>query len=99
MNEQDVVHDKKSVETRARIFASTIDLINDIGTEKLTIRKIAEAAGVSPALIIQYFGSKAELLQQAFEQRNEELKQSILDMKNEEIKTPTQLLVLSLIHI
>lgn len=93
MNEQDVVSDKKSVETRARIFASTIDLINDIGTEKLTIRKIAEAASVSPALIIQYFGSKAELLQQAFEQRNEELKQSILDMKNEEIKTPTQLLV------
>ncbi|WP_022695993.1 TetR/AcrR family transcriptional regulator [Ponticaulis koreensis] len=93
MNEQDVVSDRKSVETRARIFASTIDLINDIGTEKLTIRKIAEAASVSPALIIQYFGSKAELLQQAFEQRNEELKQSILDMKNEEIKTPTQLLI------
>ncbi len=93
MNEQDAVHDKKSEETRARIFAVTLKMINDAGTEKLTIRKIAESANVSPALIIQYFGSKAVLLQKAFEQRNEELVNSIRVLKERDFATPLEMLL------
>ena len=92
MSEHENGPDKKSEETRARIFSVTLDLINEVGTEKLTIRKIAEVAGVSPALIIQYFHSKGELLQQAFELRNEELVQTIRELKDAEFADPFDLL-------
>lgn len=60
----------KSAATRRHIFERTIDLVNEQGTDALTVRTIAEAAGVSPALIIQYFGSKDRLLVDVFEHAN-----------------------------
>lgn len=59
-------NDARSEETRARIFGAALDLITEKGIESLTVRKIAAIAGVSPALIIQYFGSKEQLLRSVF---------------------------------
>lgn len=59
--------DKKSDETRNRIFEAAQTIIRDDGVDRLTIRKLGEACGVSAALIIQYFGSKDRLLLQVFE--------------------------------
>lgn len=59
--------EKKSDETRSRIFETAQMIIRDVGVDRLTIRKLGEACGVSAALIIQYFGSKDRLLLQVFE--------------------------------
>ncbi|MAI88875.1 MAG: hypothetical protein CBB65_00150 [Hyphomonadaceae bacterium TMED5] len=85
--------EKKSDDTRMRIFSCTLSLIEKIGAEQVTIRKIAEEAGVSPALIIQYFGSKGDLLQQAFELRNDELVDTIKALKTSSFTSPCDLLL------
>ncbi len=62
--------ESRAEETRSRIFEETHRLVESEGADGLTVRKIAEVANVSPALIIQYFGSKDRLLQQVFELGN-----------------------------
>ena len=44
--------------TRARIRDAAVGLIGRDGFDALTVRVVAEAAGVSPGLVIHYFGSK-----------------------------------------
>ena len=72
--------ERKSDDTRARIFSVALRLIDSIGAEKLTVRKLAEAAGVSPALVIQYFGSKGHLLREAFTNENATLLAHVKDL-------------------
>lgn len=47
--------------TEQRIVACARDLFADRGFERTTIRAVARSAGVDPALVMQYFGSKQEL--------------------------------------
>lgn len=47
--------------TRAAILAIARSQFGDHGFERTTIRSVASAAGVDPALVMHYFGSKAEL--------------------------------------
>ena len=47
--------------TRASLLAAAQDLFGRKGYERTTTREIGEAAGVDPALIARYFGSKADL--------------------------------------
>ncbi|CAL9371516.1 TetR/AcrR family transcriptional regulator [Streptomyces sp. enrichment culture] len=51
--------------TEARILGSARELFAEKGFERTTIRAVAAAAGVDPALVMQYFGSKRELFGQA----------------------------------
>jgi AcrR family transcriptional regulator len=51
--------------TEERILGAARSLFADVGYERATIRGVAKAAGVDPALVMQYFGSKQELFQQA----------------------------------
>uniref|UniRef100_A0AAU2VL19 TetR family transcriptional regulator n=1 Tax=Streptomyces sp. NBC_00008 TaxID=2903610 RepID=A0AAU2VL19_9ACTN len=51
--------------TEARILASARELFAGKGFERTTIRAVAAAAGVDPALVMQYFGSKRGLFTQA----------------------------------
>lgn len=44
--------------SRARIRDAAVGLIGRDGFDALTVRSVAEAAGVSPGLVIHYFGSK-----------------------------------------
>jgi AcrR family transcriptional regulator len=48
-------------DTRNEIVATARRLFAESGYEKTSVRDIAAAAGVDPALIRHYFGSKAEL--------------------------------------
>lgn len=50
--------------TEARILSAARLLFAERGYERATVRAIAAAAEVDPALIIQYFGSKQELFAQ-----------------------------------
>ena len=47
--------------TRAAILEIARSQFGDHGFERTTIRSVASAAGVDPALVMHYFGSKAEL--------------------------------------
>ena len=47
--------------TRAAILEIARSQFGDQGFERTTIRSVASAAGVDPALVMHYFGSKAEL--------------------------------------
>lgn len=62
--------EKKSDGTRAKIFEYALEFVRDIGVDQLTMRRLGEKADVSPALIIQYFGSKAQLLNLINDQKN-----------------------------
>lgn len=47
--------------TRSAILAVAQSQFGEQGFERTTIRSVASAAGVDPALVMHYFGSKAEL--------------------------------------
>jgi AcrR family transcriptional regulator len=47
--------------TEARILDSARELFAERGFDRTTIRAVATSAGVDPALVMQYFGSKRQL--------------------------------------
>ncbi|MFF2503089.1 TetR/AcrR family transcriptional regulator [Streptomyces sp. NPDC058067] len=51
--------------TEARILDSARELFAEKGFDRTTIRAVATAASVDPALVMQYFGSKRELFSRA----------------------------------
>ncbi|MFF4905166.1 TetR/AcrR family transcriptional regulator [Streptomyces sp. NPDC001260] len=51
--------------TEVRILDSARELFAEKGFQRTTIRAVATAASVDPALVMQYFGSKRELFSQA----------------------------------
>ena len=53
--------------TRDEILEAARATFGEVGYERATIRAIARAAGVDPALVIHYFGSKEDLFIAALE--------------------------------
>ncbi|MDT0341571.1 TetR/AcrR family transcriptional regulator [Streptomyces litchfieldiae] len=51
--------------TEERILDAARELFAEHGFERTTIRAVAAAAGVDPALVMQYYGSKQKLFAQA----------------------------------
>ncbi|MBT2234398.1 TetR/AcrR family transcriptional regulator [Nonomuraea sp. NEAU-A123] len=51
--------------TERRILEAARKLFADLGFERTTIRAVAKAAEVDPALVMQYFGSKQDLFSEA----------------------------------
>ncbi|SDM84600.1 TetR/AcrR family transcriptional regulator [Nonomuraea jiangxiensis] len=51
--------------TEGRILDAARALFAEVGYERATVRAIAKAAGIDPALVMQYFGSKQALFQEA----------------------------------
>lgn len=60
---------RKSERTRARILTAAGALFAERGYERTTVRDVAEAAGVDPALVIRYFKNKDGLFARATEIR------------------------------
>jgi AcrR family transcriptional regulator len=52
---------RNALVTREALLAAAQELFGAKGYERTTTREIGEAAGVDPALIARYFGSKADL--------------------------------------
>jgi AcrR family transcriptional regulator len=55
--------DRQREHTRARIAESATRLFAEQGFDRTSIRQIASSAGVDPALVQHYFGSKRSLFQ------------------------------------
>jgi AcrR family transcriptional regulator len=53
--------------TRDRILRATIDLMADVGIDRVRTRSVAERAGVNPALVHYHFGSMRTLVLEAAE--------------------------------
>ena len=51
-------------ESRERIAAAARLLFGELGYERTTFRRIASAAGVDPALVVHFYGSKEDLFRQ-----------------------------------
>lgn len=61
----------KDNEEKQRIFDVALALMDDIGYEKMTIRKICMDANISTGKFYHYFSSKQELLSFFYSQANE----------------------------
>lgn len=61
----------KSSATKAKIEAAARRLFEDQGYERTTVRDIAAAAQIDPAMVIRYFGSKEGLFRLVAEPRLE----------------------------
>lgn len=51
-----------TIERKKEVVAATFQLIAQLGMQDLTVKKIAQAVGVSEPAIYRHFGSKAEIL-------------------------------------
>jgi AcrR family transcriptional regulator len=51
-------------DTRERIAAAARSAFAELGYERASFRRIAAAAGVDPALVVHFFGSKEDLFRQ-----------------------------------
>ena len=56
---------RSAADTRAALLAAAREEFARTGYERTTVRAVAAAAGVDPALVIRYFDSKAGLFAQA----------------------------------
>ncbi|WP_207757590.1 TetR/AcrR family transcriptional regulator [Nonomuraea cypriaca] len=65
MGEKPLPRAERRRRTEGRILGAARDLFAEVGFERTTIRAVARAAEVDPALVMQYFGNKQELFQQA----------------------------------
>lgn len=68
LNKYDTERQKKSQNTRKKIFNASLNLLKNYGYEYLTIKNICEEAQVSNGTFFHYFKNKDELLSQYFEE-------------------------------
>ncbi|MER6556849.1 TetR family transcriptional regulator [Streptomyces sp. NPDC001027] len=57
----------ESADTRDRILAAAREEFSERGYEKTSVRGIAKAAGVDPALVHHYFGTKEQVFEASIE--------------------------------
>ena len=57
----------KGDRTRAAILTAARDLFHDLGFEAASVRLIAARAGIDPAMVLRYFGSKQGLFAAAID--------------------------------
>jgi len=57
---------RNAEKTRARILEEAYFAFAEGGYARTGIREIAASAGIAPSLILRYFGSKAQLFEEAF---------------------------------
>ena len=62
---------EQALETRNRIYAAAIDLMDRKGFENITIADISREAGVSVGAFYHYFDSKNDILAEIFRQADE----------------------------
>lgn len=82
---------KKTIDDEEALFQALL-VISEIGPEKFTLADVGERVGLSPATLIQRFGSKDELLRKAAKQANKKLIEEVLTPDDKE-QPPLQALL------
>jgi TetR/AcrR family transcriptional regulator, regulator of biofilm formation and stress response len=67
MTNRSVQQDEGSGRTRERILHATVELMAEVGIDRVRTRAVAERAGVNPALVHYHFGSMSALVMEAAE--------------------------------
>ena len=61
MSTPSLPRDERRRRTEGSILEAARELFSEVGFERATIRAVASRAGIDPALVMQYFGSKEQL--------------------------------------
>lgn len=69
---------------KSQILATAENLFTDFGYAATSIRNIADAAGVNPALVHYYFGNKHALLESVLKQSLEPMISALASLKSRE---------------
>jgi AcrR family transcriptional regulator len=69
----------QAIETRNRIFAAAIGLMERNGFENITIEQISKTADVSVGAFYHHFGSKNEILDEIFRRADDYFREHVLD--------------------
>lgn len=77
--------DARRRRSEAAILASAKHLFSETGFERTTIRGVASGAGVDPALVMQYFGSKQDLFAEAARWSSEH--ETVMSAPREQVHT------------
>ncbi|MER7364027.1 TetR/AcrR family transcriptional regulator [Nonomuraea wenchangensis] len=66
-------------ESRAELLAAAAELIRQRGPDNVSLRQIAEAAGVAHGLVAHYFGSYAALVREVLRVENDRIEARVRD--------------------
>ncbi len=69
----------RTVNTKERLMKAAIELTADYGIENVTVRRIADMLGYSEATLYRHFGSRDELLTEAFISVDSKISSRFLD--------------------
>lgn len=69
----------QAIETRNRIYAAAIRLMERNGFENITIEQISKAADVSVGAFYHHFGSKNDILDEIFRRADDYFREHVLD--------------------
>jgi TetR/AcrR family fatty acid metabolism transcriptional regulator len=75
----------KAAETKNRIYAAAIDLLDHKGFERLTIADISRNAGVSIGAFYHYFDSKNDILEEIFRKADEYFTRVVPQLKQKSV--------------
>jgi AcrR family transcriptional regulator len=76
--------DSGQKDLKSQILATAENLFTDFGYAATSIRKIADTAGVNPALVHYYFGNKHALLESVLKQSLEPMISALASLKTRE---------------
>ena len=76
---------EKALETKNRIYAAAIDLMDRKGFENITIADISKEAGVSVGAFYHYFSSKNDIFAEIFRKADDYFTQVIDELKKESV--------------
>ena len=77
--------------TREKMIDSTLDIIKEEGFQKVTVRKIAQRAGVNIASVNYHFGSKDAVINEALLQVTKNLMTCFEILKDKDLDAQTRL--------
>jgi AcrR family transcriptional regulator len=78
-------------ETKNRIYASAIELMEQQGFDNITIADISEKAGVSVGAFYHYFSSKNDILAEIFHRADEYFSTQVVHSLSQEANVPEQI--------
>ncbi|WP_371782514.1 TetR/AcrR family transcriptional regulator [Streptosporangium subroseum] len=76
-------------ESRAELLAAAAQLIRERGPDNVSLRQIAEAAGVAHGLVTHYFGTYAALVREVLRAENDRIEGRVREQIRAEQDVPT----------
>ncbi|MFI7111492.1 TetR/AcrR family transcriptional regulator [Nonomuraea sp. NPDC050227] len=80
---------RSPAESRAELLAAAAELIRERGPDNVSLRQIAEAAGVAHGLVSHYFGTYAVLVREVLRAENDRIEARVRERIQAEDGVPT----------